>query len=213
MSFDNILLPYLAFETIIEEDGSETLNRTYAYFPIETFKISKYLIAHFADITLYDLFIINAYGYAQHKYLKNGKFSETSDISRNKIIIKTFKMFYIDNEKNDTNSTDYISTENLLETTIGNLAEPTTVIETEPTTGFLNSTDYTDNYNDDDREIKEIIIFNKCMSPEDVINPNETMKRVSCKEDYLPYLDQKCLDEEFVSFKTSSLLLITVKFV
>ena len=51
MSFDNILLPYLGFDE----------NNLYAYFPIETFKISKYLIAHFADITLYDLFIINAY--------------------------------------------------------------------------------------------------------------------------------------------------------
>ena len=205
MSFDNTLLPYLAFDTITEEDGTETLNRTYAYFPIETFKISKYLIAHFADVTLYDLFIINAYGYAQHKYLENGKFSETSDISRNKIIIKTFKMFYIDNEKNETNSTEYTSTENLIETTLENVKEPTTVIEIESNTGFLNSTDYTDNSNDKEREIKEVIIFNKCMSPEDVLNPNETMKRVTCKEDYLPYLDQKCKDNELVKFQTSNL--------
>ena len=94
MTFDNILLPYLGFDE----------NNLYSYFPIEEFKISKYLIAHFADITLYDLFIINAYGYAQHKYLENGKFSETSDISRNKIIIKTFKMFYIDNEAKESNT-------------------------------------------------------------------------------------------------------------
>ena len=38
MSFDNILLPYLGFD----EEG------LFSYFPIETFKISKYLIAHIA---------------------------------------------------------------------------------------------------------------------------------------------------------------------
>jgi len=86
MTFNNELLPYLGFDS----DG------LFEKFPFDTFKISKYLIAHFADITLYDLFIINAFGYAQHKYLNNGKFSPTSEISRNRIIIKTFKMFYID---------------------------------------------------------------------------------------------------------------------
>ena len=47
MTFDNTLLPYLGFEP--KDGDNETL--LYAYFPIETFKISKYLIAHFADIT------------------------------------------------------------------------------------------------------------------------------------------------------------------
>ena len=129
MTFDNTLLPYLGFIKNNETDENE--EGLYAYFPIETFKISKYLIAHFADITLYDLFIINAYGYAQHKYLENGKFSETSDISRNKIIIKTFKMFYIDNEAKESNT-------------------------------------------------NETNVINKCISSEDVINPHEIMKRVTC---------------------------------
>ena len=154
MTFDNTLLPYLGFIKNNETDENE--EGLYAYFPIETFKISKYLIAHFADITLYDLFIINAYGYAQHKYLENGKFSETSDISRNKIIIKTFKMFYIDNETTESNT-------------------------------------------------NETNVINKCISSEDVINPNEIMKRVTCKEDYLTYLDQKCKDDELVQFQKSNL--------
>ena len=198
MSFDNTLLPYLGFEestTDPDDDENEEENKIFAYFPIETFKISKYLIAHFADITLYDLFIINAYGYAQHKYIENGKFSETSDISRNKIIIKTFKMFYIDKE-NATNSAD--------------LFNSTNEIETEQNTESINSTDDFSFPHNEYKE-KENIIFNKCISPEDVINPNETMKRVTCQEDYLPFLDQKCKDDEFVQFQTTNLPATCVK--
>ena len=198
MSFDNTLLPYLGFEestTDPDDDENEEENKIFAYFPIETFKISKYLIAHFADITLYDLFIINAYGYAQHKYIENGKFSETSDISRNKIIIKTFKMFYTDKE-NATNSAD--------------LFNSTNEIETEQNTESINSTDDFSFPHNEYKE-KENIIFNKCISPEDVINPNETMKRVTCQEDYLPFLDQKCKDDEFVQFQTTNLPATCVK--
>ena len=75
MTFDNLLLPYLGFD-----DDNEKI---FSKFPFDTFKISKYLIAHIADVTLYDLFIINAFGYAQHKYLIDGNFSSTSGISRN----------------------------------------------------------------------------------------------------------------------------------
>ena len=153
MTFDNTLLPYKGLNN----------SGLYEYFPIETFKISKYLIAHFADVTLYDLFIINAFGYAQHKYIQNGKFSETSDISRNKIIIKTFKMFYTDKDPD-------IDYQNLTLTYGVNISN-----------------------------------INRCISPEDVLNPNETMQKVTCKEDYLPYLDQKCKDDEFVNFQTSNL--------
>ena len=146
MTFDDTLLPYLGFE-----------NDLYERFPFETFKISKYLIAHFADITLYDLFIINGYGYAQHKYLENGKFSETSDISRNRIIIKSFSLFYIANHTNYEN------------------------------------------------------ITNECVNVEDIINTSgandddTVFTRIRCKEDYLPYNDQKCKDDEFVELTTSTL--------
>ena len=146
MTFDDKLLPYLGFQ-----DG------LYANFPIETFKVSKYLIAHIADVTLYDLFIINGFGYAQHKYLENGKFTETSDISRNRIIIKNFSLYYIANETNYEN------------------------------------------------------IINECISLEDIINTqgadeqDTVFTRVRCKEDYLPYNDQKCKDDELVEFTTSTL--------
>ena len=52
---------------------------------------------------------------------------------------------------------------------------------------------------------KEEKIINKCISPEEIINPDEMMKRVTCKEDYLPYLDQKCKDDELVQFQTANL--------
>ena len=204
MSFDNILLPYIGSnnDTSITDNGYDDEkkedNITYAYFPFETFKISKYLIAHFADITLYDLFIINAFGYAQHKYLKNGKFSETSDISRNNIIIKTFKMFFVDNEKSnksDINSNNLTDIEN---------QETTLKIEEVINTELINSSDSFSFVNNGYKENKKTV-FNKCISPEDVLNPNETMKRVTCKEDYLTYLDQKCKDDELVQFQTSNL--------
>ena len=154
MSFDNILLPYLGFDE----------NNLYAYFPIETFKISKYLIAHFADITLYDLFIINAYGYAQHKYLKNGKFSETSDISRNKIIIKTFKMFYKEGGKNETDSVDSteIINQNIMST---NYEEDIDV-----NSNTFNIIDKTDIPSTEFTEEENENIFNECLSPEDILN-------------------------------------------
>ena len=185
MSFDNNLLPYLGFDE----------NKLYSYFPIETFRISKYLIAHFADITLYDLFIINAYGYAQHKYLKNGKFSPESEISRNKIIIKTFKLFYIDKDENTTNISD--NYDNL------NLTDINSVIDTNFMTESTNQESIDTTSNNDVESKKRII--NECVIAEDILNPNETLKRVSCKEDYLPYLDQKCKDDELVQFQTSNL--------
>ena len=169
MTFDNILLPYLGFDE----------NKLYEYFPIETFKISKYLIAHFADITLYDLFIINAYGYAQHKYSENSKFNENSDISRNKIIIKTFKMFVTEKELNND--------EQNLDSTYSTSEEDSTNSISEDDSPKMNN------------------LFNKCISPEDILNPDEIMQKVTCKEDYLPYLDQKCKDDELVQFQTSNL--------
>ena len=189
MSFDNILLPYLGFDE----------NNLYAYFPIETFKISKYLIAHFADITLYDLFIINAYGYAQHKYLKNGKFSETSDISRNKIIIKTFKMFYKEGGKNETDSVDSteIITENIMTT---NSEEDIDV-----NSNTFNIIDETDIPSTEFTEEENENIFNECLSPEDILNSNEIMKMVTCKIDYLPYLDQKCKDDELSEYQLDNI--------
>ena len=184
MSFDNILLPYLGFD----EEG------LFSYFPIETFKISKYLIAHIADVTLYDLFIINAYGYAQHKYTIDGKFSNSSSISRSNIIIKTFKMFCIYND-NDT-----LTSENIEKNIINDNQD---IIDS--------SIDSSDIFEEED-EYSDGIIFNKCISPEDVLNYENVMKKITCKEDYLPYLDQKCLDEEFVSFKTSSLPPTCIKY-
>ena len=179
MSFDNILLPYLGFDE----------NNLYSYFPIEQFKISKYLIAHFADITLYDLFIINAYGYAQHKYLKKGKFTEKSDISRNKIIIKTFKMFYKIKETNITDSENStIENTNLLKDEI-------TAYDTSINSDIIDST----NVSDENKE--EEIIFNQCISPDDLLNSNEVMKFVTCKIDYLSYLDQNCKDNELSEYQ------------
>ena len=191
MSFDNVLLPYLGFD----------VNNLYAYFPIEKFKISKYLIAHFADITLYDLFIINAYGYAQHKYLKKSIFNEKSKISRNKIIIKTFKMFYKINGNNETDSissTEIIS-ENLISTNNEeeiNINTNTNTINIIDETGIV-STEITEEENEN--------IFNNCISPEDVLNPDEIMKMVTCKSDYLPYLDQKCEDDELSEYQLANI--------
>ena len=173
MTFDNILLPYLGFDE----------NNLYEYFPIETFKISKYLIAHFADVTLYDLFIINAYGYAQHKYSENSKFNENSDISRNKIIIKTFKMFYASRKK-------------ISDTT--NITENFTQIINE---SDLNNSDYLTNGNNSNEYIQENENNKYCISPDDVENYSEIEKMIECKIDYLPYLDQKCKDNELSGYQ------------
>ena len=185
MTFDDKLLPYLGFDD----------NGLFAKFPFETFKISKYLIAHFADITLYDLFIINAFGYAQHKYLKNGDFSPTSTISRNNIIIKTFKMFYIANKESD--GSDSVSTD---------LIEPinTTIISDNSDLNDIHSSEVNYNENSENTEITETIM-NKCILSNDIINSDLILPRVNCKEDYLPYIDQKCKDNEFVEFTTPNL--------
>ena len=176
MTFDDKLLPYLANFT------------EFPYFPFETFKISKNLIAHFGDITLYDLFIINAFGYAQHKYLKDGKFSNTSTISRNQIIIKTFKMFHI---ISDTSSSPNDSPQSDL---TDSLSESNT----------LNSDDSTSSEINDIIKIPEIIVT-ECVLSDDILNPDLILSRVICKEDFLPYLDQKCKDNEYVQFTTSNL--------
>ena len=185
MTFDDTLLPYLAFDA----DG------LYSAFPFDTFKISKYLIAHFADVTLYDLFIINAFGYAQHKYLQNGLFAPTSTISRNNIIIKTFKMFHIyeDAEKpSDTIETDFSNF-----------------------TDFTDSTDFTtdlgedsntNNNNQNNNKKRKEIIVKECITTDDIIDPDETiLPRITCTEDYLPFIDQKCKDDELVEFLTPNL--------
>ena len=83
MTFETKLLPYLGYDS----------NGDFREFPIETFKISRLLIAHIAHVTLYDLFIVNPSGYAIHKNKINGTFSENSTISRTNIIIKTFNLF------------------------------------------------------------------------------------------------------------------------
>ena len=173
MTFNNVLLPYLGFDT----NGG-----LFEKFPFKTFKISKYLIAHFGEITLYDLFIINAYGYAQHKYLKNGKFAPTSSISRNPIIIKTFQMYYIENGKTvqsneDINeSSDTINQNNLIN-------------------GGLSTDTENDNIGNKNK---------RCILPEEIIDAT-LISRIVCKEDYLSYLDQKCSDEELVDFTTPNL--------
>ena len=177
MTFDDKLLPYLGFDS----DG------LFQNFPFETFKISKYLIAHFADVTLYDLFIINAFGYAQHKYLKNGLFSNTSTISRNDIIIKSFKMFHILNENSDL--TDSSSTVDSISTTDIDILN-------------LNDLDSTEQI--DDIENIELIVT-ECITADDILNPDLILPRVTCKEDYLPFIDQKCKDTELVQFTTSNL--------
>ena len=176
MTFDNKLLPYLGFYNNTE--------KIFSKFPFDTFKISKYLIAHIADVTLYDLFIINGFGYAQHKYLKDGNFSSTSNISTNPIIIKTFKMFHIvkdsKNANNDTtmrNETD-ILTDNI---------------------SILENTDSNGNIGNNE----EIIL--DCISSDDILNSETILPRITCKEDYLPFIDQKCKDNEFVQFTTSNL--------
>ena len=168
MTFKDTLLPYLGFNG----------GGLYAKFPFKTFKISKYLIAHFADITLYDLFIINAYGYAMHKYTKNSIFEPTSQISRNPIIIKTFKLFHIQNK----------------------------IIDYSTDSSTSNMTDIPDSNNTDSNteEITEIKVTD-CISPEDIIGAEQIMPRVICKEDYLPYIDQKCKDDELVEFTNPNL--------
>ena len=170
MTFDNLLLPYLGFD-----DDNEKI---FSKFPFDTFKISKYLIAHIADVTLYDLFIINAFGYAQHKYLIDGNFSSTSGISRNNIIIKTFKMFHI--VKDLKNNSD-----------IGN--ETNNIEE--------NDLDSSINENIGSNEV----IIKDCISLDDILNSDTILPRITCKEDYLSFIDQKCKDNEFVQFTTSNL--------
>ena len=175
MTFDQKLLPYLGFDS----------DNLYSKFPFKTFKISKYLIAHFADITLYDLFIINAYGYAMHKYTRNSDFAPDSQISRNPIIIKTFKFFHIQNPIIDYSSDTDTNATNINE-------------ETE-------RTDVNSNNNDEERTEIEEIIVTECVSAEDVIRGDEIMPRVICKEDYLSYIDQKCKDDELVEFTNPNL--------
>ena len=206
MTFDNTLLPYLGFDE----------NNLYEYFPIETFKISKYLIAHFADVTLYDLFIINAYGYAQHKYSEKSKFNEKSDISRNKIIIKTFKMFRVEGknysyDKNEnlveankttpimqnnltdlsinisTTLNDFTYLNNNLSYTINNTVTTIQTIDVTNSAYVVSSTE----------SVQEEENFNNsCIPPEDILYSSEIMNLIECKVDYLPYLDQNCKDSE-----------------
>ena len=173
MTFNNVLLPYLGFETN---------NDLFEHFPFKTFKISKYLIAHFGEITLYDLFIINAYGYAQHKYLKNGKFAPTSSISRNNIIIKTFQMYYIDNAKAEQPNEDITKLSDTIN--VNNLIN-----------GDLSTDTETENIENKKK---------RCVLPEEIID-RTLISRIVCKEDYLSYLDQKCSDEELVDFTTPNL--------
>ena len=172
MTFDNILLPYLGFDNDTE--------KLFSKFPFDTFKISKYLIAHIADVTLYDLFIINGFGYAQHKYLKNGNFSSTSNISTNPIIIKTFKMFYTVKDITNSNNNSVIGNE----------------------TDILTNLDDTDS---NENILNNELIIKDCISSNDILNSDSILPRITCKEDYLTFIDQKCKDNEFVQFTTSNL--------
>ena len=200
MTFDNNLLPYLGFDA----------NGLYANFPFDTFKISKYLIAHFADVTLYDLFIINAFGYATHKYTQNGDFSPSSTISRNNIIIKTFKLFYIDEEiieqtyvVSDTiNISDYSynnDSDNIDSNQDSNIDEYSNYYHNDSI-----STDIIIEEEEKEEEV-EAKIITECIISDDILNFDLIKERITCKEDYLPYLDQKCKDTEFVDFTTSNL--------
>ena len=51
---------------------------------------------------------------------------------------------------------------------------------------------------------EEEIIFNDCISPDDILNSNEIMNFVTCQIDYLPYLDQKCKDNELSEYQLAN---------
>ena len=73
-------------------------------------------------------------------------------------------------------------------------------------TDFSNITDLEDSSSTNIIDINdnEEIIITECISPEDIIGPEEIIQRVICKEDYLPYIDQKCKDNEFVEYTTTN---------
>ena len=77
MTVNNEPLNYKPFE----EDVN--LN-TYELISINTFKINKYVIGHFSEISFFKTFIVNGYGYAQHKDLP-GSFVQN-------YLIKTIKL-------------------------------------------------------------------------------------------------------------------------
>ncbi len=88
MTIGDTLLPYTGFIGTDE----------YRELPLKEFKVSKQLICHIAEVTLFNTFIINAFGYASHKDLEGGKFSYDTDIVADGYIIKTFKLRVILNE-------------------------------------------------------------------------------------------------------------------
>ena len=93
--------------TPLEYYFSDYSNKIYEKLIFETFKISKMMIGHICDVTLFKSFIINALGYASHKDNPNSIFSNLNEDGLN-IIIKTFPLKYkkepikvYDEEKNE----------------------------------------------------------------------------------------------------------------
>ena len=116
------------------------VNYVYPSLPYQTFKLSKGMIAEVAEVTFYNIFILNAYGYSQHKM------SPTQDsifAYGSSYIIKAFHL----------RTSDEVTKE--------------------------------------------------CVSLTDVnININILPSMIECVEDYLPYEDQECKDDQFVQISS-----------
>ncbi len=80
MTVNNEPLNYKPFETDV--------NLNYELISINTFKINKYVIGHFSEISFFKTFIVNGYGYAQHKDL-SGSFVQEFLISTIKLNFET----------------------------------------------------------------------------------------------------------------------------
>ena len=96
-AFDISLQKHFASMTIettpLEYLFSDYTNKIYKKFNFETFKISKNMIGHISDVTLFKSLIINALGYATHKDNPNSIFSELNPNGLN-LIIKSFPLKY-----------------------------------------------------------------------------------------------------------------------
>ena len=79
--------------TPLEYYFSDYSNKIYEKLIFETFRLSRMMIGHISDVTLFKSFIINALGYASHKDNPNSIFSELNPDGLN-IIIKTFPLKY-----------------------------------------------------------------------------------------------------------------------
>jgi hypothetical protein len=107
----------------------------------------------------------------------------------------------LNNDDTSLNSTYYTNSTNLTYSNTTYLTDP---IYSPSLTNSINSIDSI-NSTDSTNSTKTNNIFNKCISPEDILNSNELMQKVTCKEDYLPYLDQKCKDDDLVQFQMPNL--------